>query len=148
MSSSKSGSFSPFTINSSMVPPVATEATLPTSSPSTQDTYMFFEPDTKLNIIHVDNLKPDHLSFKTTKCASLTKIIERITLKEFNGVYIYIYTLHPPSHHASNTSSFIHYCTSHLTYSIVLDEVFVKDFLCTYRDYTTPLHLLKLLKLR
>lgn len=74
--------------------------------------YVFFDPDTKQNIIHIDNQKPDIYSFKTTKCATLEKIIEKITLKEFS------------------------------------DDVFVKDFLCTYRDYTTPLKLISLLKSR
>lgn len=53
--------------------------------------YIFFDPDTKHNIIHFDNQKPDPFSFKTTKCATLGKIIEKITLKEFSGMLVRLY---------------------------------------------------------
>jgi hypothetical protein len=51
-----------------------------------EKTYIFFEPDSKLNLVHHDNQKPDLRSFRTTKGATLTKIIEKITTKEFSGM--------------------------------------------------------------
>lgn len=49
------------------------------------ETYVFFEPDSKANLAYHEGQKPDPLSFKATKGATLIKIIEKITSKGFSG---------------------------------------------------------------
>lgn len=84
MTARKSGSFNP-------IPLTETEKEMETTSSDAKkgDSYIFFDPDTKNNIVRFDNQKPDLHSFKTTKGATLGKIIEKITLKESSGMLYY-----------------------------------------------------------
>ncbi len=56
------------------------------STPTGDETHLFFEPDTKHNVLYMDGQKPDLRSFKNTKGATLIKTIEKITLKTFSGM--------------------------------------------------------------